>query len=263
MARVAVTVRAGCVEYVPVAGLGEITQGTDIAMQIVSALSLAGHTLASGDVVVVTQKIVSKAAGRTVALDSVSPSDRALQLARECAKDPRFVEVVLRESSAVIRVAPNVLITRHRRGFIMANAGVDQSNLPGGGDGKLVLLLPADPDVSAHEIRERIFAVSGVLVGVIVSDSFGRPWREGVINVAIGAAGVPSLIDRRGSLDREGRRLQVTRIAWADAVAAAAGLIMGEAAEGIPVACVRGLTWGESECPASSLVRAHEQDLFA
>lgn len=256
-------VRVRKVQYFPVEGLGEVRSGTNLAAQIVSAVGAQGQDLESGDVVVVAQKIVSKAAGRTVALSDVQPSERASALARQCGKDPRFVELVLRESTALVRVAPNVLIVRHRLGFVMANAGVDQSNVPGAGANDMVLLLPVEPDTAAREIREDIASISGVSVGIVISDSFGRPWREGVVNVAIGAVGVPSLIDRRERTDRQGRALKVTQIAWADAVAAGAGLLMGEADEGIPAVVVRGLKWIEPERTASALVRPMAQDLFS
>ena len=171
------------------------------------------------------------------------------------------------ESSAVLRAVPNVLVVRHRLGHVMANAGIDRSNVPGhdggnGPQGEHVLLLPLAPDRSAEQLRERLHLAAGVRPGVIVSDSFGRPWRNGVVNVALGAAGVPSLIDRRGELDRHGRRLEVTQVAFADAVCAGAALVMGEASEGTPVVIVEGLRPRAPLCDVSALIRPLEQDLF-
>ena len=240
-------------------GIGEIVPGCDLAATLLGALAAAGIQFRAQDVLVVAQKAVSKAEGRFVSLDDVEPSSRALELARVTGKDPRLVEVILGESTEVLRARPNVLITRHRLGLVMAQAGVDRSNVPGAGR---VLLLPADPDRSAEALRERLAAACGVEIGVIVSDSFGRPWRLGTTNVAIGAAGVPALWDRRGELDREGRILETTQIAWADAVAAAAGLAMGEADEGTPAVLVRGLRWTLPPQPARTLLRPLEEDMF-
>lgn len=239
--------------------IGEIRPGSDLASVISDGLAAAGLRLQAEDVVVVAQKAVSKAEGRYVRLHEVEPSPRALELASVTGKDARLVEVILRESAEVLRAKPKVLITRHRLGFVMAQAGVDQSNVPGPG---CVLLLPADPDRSAESLRARLMSLCGVEVGVIVSDSFGRPWRLGTTNVAIGAAGVPSLWDRRGELDREGRVLEATQVAWADGVAAAAGVAMGEAAEGTPVVLVRGLELKRPPTPARALLRPLDEDMF-
>ncbi len=240
-------------------GVGEILPGCDLAATIMDALSAGGLRLEPQDVLVVAQKAVSKAEGRFLRLDEVEPSPRAVELARVTGKDPRLVEVILGESSEVLRARPNVMIVRHRLGYVMAQAGVDRSNVPG--DDR-VLLLPVDPDGSAERLRDRLRAACGVEVGVIVSDSFGRPWRLGTTNVAIGAAGVPALWDRRGEVDREGRILETTQVAWADAVAAAAGLAMGEAAEGTPAVLVRGLRWTLTTQPARALLRPLEEDMF-
>ncbi|MGH8179827.1 MAG: coenzyme F420-0:L-glutamate ligase, partial [Steroidobacteraceae bacterium] len=174
-------------------------------------------------------------------------------------KDPRVVELVLAESVEVLRAKPDVLIVRHRLGFVMANAGIDRSNV-GGRD--RVLLLPADPDGSAESLRAAILKRFGIEVGVIICDSFGRPWRKGVTNVALGAAGVPSLLDRRGEPDRNGRRLEVTEVALADQLASAAGLLMGEGAESRPAVLVGGLTLQAPPVPAACLIRPLEEDLF-
>ena len=240
----------------------EVRRGADLAQLLARALSAAAVTLRSDDVLVVAQKIVSKAEGRLVALSAVEPGARALELARVTGKDARLVELILGESSAVVRAAQDVLIVRHRLGFVMANAGIDRSNLAAGPAAGEVLLLPVDPDGSAAALRAALAARAGAAPGVIISDSFGRPWRRGVVNIALGAAGVPALLDRRGEADRAGRRLEVTEIALGDALAAAAGLVMGEAAEGIPAVLIRGCTLKAGALPAQSLIRPQDQDLF-
>lgn len=240
-------------------GIGEVLPGCDLAELLAGAMAAAGLEPRHQDVLVIAQKAVSKAEGRFVDLSEVEPSARALDLSRITGKDPRLVQVVLDESVEVLRARPNVMITRHRLGLVMAQAGVDRSNVPGT---DRVLLLPLDPDRSAAALRDRLLAIHGVAVGVIVSDSFGRPWRLGTTNVAIGAAGVPALWDRRGETDREGRRLETTQVAWADAVAAAAGIAMGEAAEGTPVVLVRGLRWTLPAQPARHLLRPLDEDMF-
>jgi coenzyme F420-0:L-glutamate ligase/coenzyme F420-1:gamma-L-glutamate ligase len=237
----------------------EIRAGDDLAALIAAALRAGGLELRPFDVVVIAQKVVSKAEGRRASLDDFPPSARALELARECRKDPRLVEAVLSEAQEVLRVAPNVLIVRHRLGFVMAQAGVDRSNVPG--DDSL-LLLPVAPDQSAERLRETLGQAFGADVGVVVSDSFGRPWRMGTTNVAIGCAGLPALWDRRGECDRDGRRLEVTQVAYADAIAGAAGLVMGEGSEGVPCALVRGLRWTAPIRPARDLLRPLGEDLF-
>jgi coenzyme F420-0:L-glutamate ligase/coenzyme F420-1:gamma-L-glutamate ligase len=243
----------------PLPGIGEIEPQCDLASLIVAALGRASLGLEAYDVLVVAQKVVSKAEGRFLTLSELQPSPRARELAALTGKDERLVEAVLAESTAVLRARPGVIITRHRLGFVMAQSGVDQSNVPGR---ERVLLLPEDPDRSAARLRKEIGQTTGTPPGVIISDSFGRPWRLGTTNVAIGAAGVPALWDRRGEPDRDGRLLRTTLVAWADAVAAAAGLLMGEAAEGAPVVHVRGLRWSAPERPARGLLRPPEEDLF-
>lgn len=247
-------------------GLPEIEAGADLANCITDALRAAGQVLRERDVLVVAQKIVSKAEGRTVDLDTVVPSSEAQRIAQVTRKDPRIVEVILRESEEIVRAVPNVLIVRHRLGFVMANAGVDRSNVPleraGDAVRERLLLLPHDPDGSAAGLRDALMKRFGVRIGVIVSDSFGRPWRRGVLNIALGSAGIPALIDRRGERDREGRALEVTEVAFADAIAAGAALAMGEAAEGTPVVLVRGLDWKAAESNAAALRRPKSEDLF-
>ncbi|HEY9213056.1 MAG TPA: coenzyme F420-0:L-glutamate ligase [Ancylobacter sp.] len=238
-----------------------VKAGDDLAALVLEGLARAGVTLASGDVVVLAQKIVSKAEGRLVDLASIEPSPEALTLAEEVRKDPRLVELVLRDSRRVVRKAPNVLIVEHRLGLIMANAGIDQSNVREEGF-DAALLLPENPDASAERLRATFFARSGVEIAVIINDSFGRPWRRGTVGVAIGAAGLPSLVDRRGEADLFGRELQVTMIAYADEIAASASLLMGQADEGTPVVLLRGLHWSAASNPASHLLRPAGEDLF-
>ncbi|MGH7210177.1 MAG: coenzyme F420-0:L-glutamate ligase, partial [Acetobacteraceae bacterium] len=182
-------------------GFPLVQAGDDLAGLIIAGLERAGRGLHSGDIVVVAQKVVSKAEDRTVALSAVHPSERAISLAREVGKDPRAVEVILSESVRVVRSRPNLLITQHRLGFVMANAGVDHSNVAAPGDAERLLLLPADPDHSAELLRTRLEAHFGTAPGIVINDSFGRPWRRGVCGVAIGAAGIPSLVDLRGQPD--------------------------------------------------------------
>jgi coenzyme F420-0:L-glutamate ligase / coenzyme F420-1:gamma-L-glutamate ligase len=245
----------------PLAGIGEIHAGDDLASVIGDALRKLGAGLEVGDILVVTSKIVSKAEGRQVDLAAIRPGARAVELAEVTRKDPRLVELVLSESTAVVRAVPHVLITRHRLGLVMANGGIDQSNT-GVPDTGRALLLPEDPDRSAEKLRDGIARIFGVMPGVILSDSFGRPWRMGVVNVGIGASGLPALIDRRGEQDRDGRTLEVTQIAVADLIASAAGLVMGEGAEGVPAALIRGYGGAMADSPASTLVRPEDQDLF-
>ena len=249
------------IEIIPLAGIGEILPGDDLPTMLATVIGEQTGDPGSGTVLVVTQKIVSKAEARFVALGDVTPTEEALRLGAIVRKDPRLVELVLREFVAVLRAVPNVLITRHRLGFVIANAGIDRSNIgPGASD--RVLLLPTDPDASARSIYDRLGTRFRRPPPVIISDSFGRPWRNGVVNVAIGAAGLPSLVDCRGQLDRNGRALEVTQVALADMIATAAGLAGGEGNEGIPAVLVRGLQFEEADLPASTLVRPLEEDLF-
>jgi coenzyme F420-0:L-glutamate ligase / coenzyme F420-1:gamma-L-glutamate ligase len=235
---------------VPVRGLPEIREGDDLAALIIERVELA-----EGDVVVVAQKVVSKAEGRVVALADVEPSARALELAGE--EDPRRVEVILREAKRIVRVRPPLLIAETLHGFICASAGVDASNAP---EPDTVVLLPLDPDASAASLRGRLRELVGVAVGVIVSDSFGRPWRMGTTDVALGAAGLRVLEDLRGTRDRAGYELRSTQIAVADEIAGAAELLMRKA-DGIPVVVVRGLDLA-GDGTAHELVIPEERDLF-
>jgi coenzyme F420-0:L-glutamate ligase / coenzyme F420-1:gamma-L-glutamate ligase len=239
------------IEIIPLDGLPEVRPGDDLA-------AMLARDFCPGDILVVTQKIVSKAEDLFVDLASVTPGAEAQRLAEVTRKDARLVELVLQESTAIVRAVPHVLITRHHCGCVMANAGIDQSNI-GEDHTDRVLLLPRDPDACAVRIRA---GIGKQPPAVVISDSFGRPWRYGVVNVAIGAAGLPSLIDRRGQLDRNGRPMEVTQIALADQIASAAGLMMGEGSEGIPAVIVRGMTWDAPDAPATALVRPLAEDLF-
>lgn len=240
----------------------EIQSGDALAPLIVAALAANDMALSADSIVVVAQKIVSKAEGRFAFLDEVVPSARAHELAGLTGKDARLVELTLAESSAVLRAVPGVLIVRHRLGYVMANAGIDQSNVPGADGRERALLLPRDPDASAAALREALHERSGVAPGVIISDSFGRPWRNGVVNVALGSAGIPALIDRRGDRDRHGRVLQITQTAFADAVAAGAALVMGEGGEGTPVVLAQGFIPDAPAVDCKALLRPPEADLF-
>jgi len=244
-------------------GIPLVQPGDDVAGLLIAALKNAGLIPQPQDILVVAQKIVSKAEDRYVELASVEPSPRAIELAAVTRKDPRLIEAILSQSAAVIRAKPGVIIVETSHGYVMANAGIDQSNLDPGSAQARVLLLPEDPDRSAQKIKHAIDANFSTDIGVIVSDSVGRAWRLGTIGLALGAAGVPSLLDRRGEADLAGRRLEVTEVGFADAVAAAAVLVMGEAAEGRPAALVRGLAWGNAPVkPAAALVRPKTEDLF-
>jgi coenzyme F420-0:L-glutamate ligase/coenzyme F420-1:gamma-L-glutamate ligase len=249
------------IEINPLTGIGEIEPGADLAQIIANACTANGLTPTGSDVLVVTQKIVSKAEGRFVDLRTIEPGLRAHEIAALTLKDPRLVELIIAESSEIVRAVPNVLITRHRSGHVMANAGIDRSNI-GTGNEDRVLLIPLDADASAAALRTAFAAFWPAAPAVVISDSFGRPWRYGVVNVAIGSAGLPSLIDRRGEPDRDGRKLEVTQIGFGDMVATAAGLAMGEGAEGVPVVLLRGLSWDAPDSPAGALIRPPAEDLF-
>ncbi len=239
-----------------------VQPGDNLAELILEALAKAKIELADGDVLAVAQKIVSKAEGRLVRLANVQPGERALEVAAQTDKDPRVVELILQESEEVSRMRQGVLIVRHRLGFTSANAGIDRSNVAQSGDDETVLLLPRDPDASAVQLRQAIQDELGVQVGVVITDSHGRPFRMGTVGVAIGVAGIPALWDRRGEPDLYGYQLQHTDIGVADEIAAAAGLLMGQAAEGMPVVLVRGLHLPTAEGKATDLVRPKEMDLY-
>ncbi|MBV8455835.1 MAG: coenzyme F420-0:L-glutamate ligase [Acetobacteraceae bacterium] len=240
-------------------GFPLIRPGDDLAELIVEGVTRADQQLRPSDIVVIAQKIVSKAENRVVDLGTIEPSAAARELATEIGKDPRLVHVILSESRRIVRKRGNLLIMQHRLGFVMANAGVDHSNVAAG---EQVLLLPADPDASAAGIRAHLSRLTGVAPAVVITDSFGRPWRRGSCGVAIGAAGLPALVDMRGMPDLFGRKLEVTQVGLADEVAAAASLLQGQADEGQPVVILRGLYCSAPEAPAAALVRPEQEDLF-
>lgn len=245
------------VSIYPITGLPEVGKGALLAPLIVDALNNLKISLEPDDVVVITQKIVSKAEGHAVSLTDVHPSPRAVELAHRIGYDPRHVEVILSESVRVVREAPRVLITETRHGFVCANAGVDRSNT---GGSEVVVLLPERPDESARELREQLQRQTGVEVGVVISDSFGRPWREGQVNVAIGSSGVQPRRDYRGSHDPDGYELQGTELAVVDELASAAELVMGKL-DRVPVALIRGAALS-GEGSVRDLLRTPSTDLF-
>jgi coenzyme F420-0:L-glutamate ligase / coenzyme F420-1:gamma-L-glutamate ligase len=247
---------------VPLLGLPLIEGGDDLAALIASAFDRGEISPRLGDVLVVAQKIVSKAEGRLVDLATIEPSAQAVALAAEVDKDPRLVEVILSESVRVVRARRGVLIVGHRLGFVMANAGVDQSNVAPMDGAQRVLLLPENPDRSAETLRRRLAEITGVDIAVVINDSFGRPWRQGTMGIAIGAAGLPALLDLRGRPDLFGRTLEATVIGFADEIAAAASLLMGQADEARPAVLIRGLSWSAPQTTAASLVRPSSEDLF-
>lgn len=249
------------ISLIPVQGLPLIQEGDALADVIVASLRASGGAILDGDVLVVAQKVVSKAEGRTMRLGDVVPSADALQLAERSEKDARLVELILKESREIVRVRPGLIVVEDVRGFICANAGIDQSNVAPG-ETETVALLPIDPDASADRIRNGIHDLTGTWVGVIVNDSHGRAFREGTVGVAIGVAGIAPLADRRGDTDLTGYTLQHTVIGQADEIASAASLVMGPAAEGIPAVVVRGLDVPQAEGSARQLQRPRENDLF-
>ncbi|MEK6285451.1 MAG: coenzyme F420-0:L-glutamate ligase [Acidobacteriota bacterium] len=245
------------IELIGLPGMPEVAGGDDVASLIATALGDAGIEVVDGDVFVVAQKIISKAERRIVHLDSVTPSSRAREWAAAYDKDARVVEVVLRESKRIVRMERGVLISETEHGFVCANAGVDTSNVAEG----MVTLLPKDPDESARRIQTALKQAFGVRLAVIVSDTFGRPWREGLVNVALGVSGIAPLIDYRGQKDSHGRPLQVTVIAIADELASAAELVMKKSV-GIPVAIIRGFDYESRDASGRELIRVPELDLF-
>jgi coenzyme F420-0:L-glutamate ligase/coenzyme F420-1:gamma-L-glutamate ligase len=241
-------------------GIPLVNPGDDLVQMILDGVAAADMALQTGDVLIVTSKIVSKSEGRIFRLDEVEPGAEAQQIASEVGKDPRIVELILRESKSISRKTRGVLITEHRLGFISANAGIDQSNVPDYTEH--VLLLPLDPDGTAERIREQLLGATGADVGIIISDSHGRPFRVGTVGVAIGVAGLPAVLDLRGQPDLFGRELQVSMQGYADMVASMGQLVGGEGAEGRPVTLVRGLQHPRQEGHASDLLRASGQDLY-
>lgn len=253
---------AADLSLIAVRGLPNVEPGDDLAGLILDAIDKAGDTLADGDVLVLAQKIVSKAEGRFVRLADITPSPEAEEYAAKVDKDPRHVELILRESNDVVRTAPGVLIVEHKLGIVMANAGIDRSNIVQGEDDESALLLPEDPDASAAKLRDAMFERCGAKIAVVIADSVGRAWRYGTTGMAIGCAGINPLVDQRGDTDLFGRVLEVTEPAVGDEIASAACLVMGEAAEGIPAVILRGYGYQARDVSASVMVRAKNEDLF-
>ena len=239
-----------------------VQSGDDLAALIVEGVARANDSLHDGDIIVIAQKIVSKSEDRIVALDSVTPSGRALELARETDKDARLVELILSESDHVVRYRRGVLIVAHRLGYVLANAGIDRSNVGPDESRERVLLLPRDPDASCAQIRDRLRDIVGVNVAIVVNDSLGRAWRNGTTGVALGASGLPALLDLRGQEDLFGRPLEATQLGLADEIASAASLLQGQADEGTPIVVVRGMDFAEPPVDAGTLIRSSEDDLF-
>jgi len=249
---------------IPLSGIPLIRQGDNLADIVLNALQANPIVLEDNDILVFAQKIVSKAEGRVVNLAMVRPSQRAVELAAQTEKDPRFVELVLQQSKEILRTRPGTIIVEHKLGFVCANAGIDHSNVAGAGTSaeEWVLLLPAEPDRSAELIRAEIESKAGKQVGVLIIDSHGRAWRNGTVGVSIGVAGLPGLQDLRGQPDLFGFTLRITQVGVADELAAAASLAMGQAAEGTPVVHVRGFPYSLREGSLKELIRPKEQDLF-
>ena len=251
-------------EMIAIAGIPDIAPGDDLAAILLDAMGREGIELADGDILAIAHKVFSKAEGRLVRLAEVEPSGEARELAGKVNKDPRKVEVVLSESSRILRAVRHagheegIIIAEHRLGFQCANAGVDESNIE---DEGVVAMLPADPDASARTLRDQLEEKTGARVGVVMTDTFGRPWRLGLVNVAIGLAGVPALIDLVGEDDAYGREMKVTRPALADEIAAASGLLMAKRGK-LPAVLFRGLEWIETHSAASDLLRPRQEDLF-
>ncbi len=246
---------------IPLPGLPLVQAGDHLASLVLDGLARADVSLKPSDVLVVAQKVISKAEGRLVLLRDVEVSPEAAALAATVRKDPRLVALILAESRRVVRALPGLLIVEHRLGTIMANAGIDQSNVAPP-DAAAALLLPLDPDASAARLAADLAAATGVQPAVIINDSFGRPWRHGTVGVALGAAGLPSLVDARGRSDLFGRRLEASVIGYADEIASAASLLMGQADEACPVILVRGLRWTGDATPASTILRGEAEDQF-
>jgi coenzyme F420-0:L-glutamate ligase / coenzyme F420-1:gamma-L-glutamate ligase len=241
-----------------------VQPGDDLLAILLKGFEEAGLKLQDDDVIILAQKIVSKAEGRLVKLSEVEPSAKALELAPLAQKDPRHVEVILRESKEIVRMRPGVIVVEHRLGYVCANAGVDRSNVAPHGESvdDYLLLLPENPDASCATLREKLKQATGATVGVIINDSHGRAWRNGTVGVALGTAGLPALLDLRGTPDLFDYPLQVTQVGLADELAAAASLLMGQAAEGRPAIHARGVPYQFREGNAQELIREKEMDLF-
>lgn len=248
----------------PLSEIPLIRQGDNLADIVLNALQENNIVLEDNDILVFAQKIVSKAEGRAVNLVSVTPSQRAIELAEQTEKEPRLVELILQESNEVLRTRPGTIIVEHKLGFVCANAGIDHSNVAGTGNAaeEWVLLLPAEPDRSAELIRKELEARTGKQIGILIIDSHGRAWRTGTVGVAIGISGLPGLQDLRGQADLFEFTLRITQVGVADELAAAASLVMGQAAEGTPIVHVRGFPYSLREGSLKELIRPKEQDLF-
>ena len=256
------TTKGDRVELIAPRHIGLIREGDDLASIIATAFRKDGNELRNGDIVVVAQKIVSKAEGRYAYLADVAPSPKANELATICEKDPRLVELILRESREVLRCVRNVILVENHHGIVLANAGIDRSNVEQTDRGERVLLLPVDPDASSMKLRRDFLELFGAQVGIVINDSLGRAWRMGSVGAAIGASGLSTLLDKRGEADLFGFRLRTTEVANADEIAAAASMLMGQSDEGRPVVLVRGLKQPPGDGRAADLVRPRAQDLF-
>ena len=249
------------VQLVPLLPFPLVQPGDDLAAVVLAVLRDQAIELVAGDLLVVAQKVVSKAEGRYVTLSSVTPGEQAKQLAEQADKEPELVQLILDESREVLRVRPGVIIVEHRLGYVHANAGIDRSNLPGGG-GPQVLLLPENPDASAARLRRSLEAAFVPGLAVIINDSAGRAWRQGTQGFALGTSGIDPVEDQVGRLDLFGRPLEVTEVAVADELAAAASLLMGQADQGCPAVLIRGAQWQASEQGSESLLRPRAMDMF-
>ena len=245
---------------IALSGVPIVREGDDLCDIVFAAVAHSGEQFRNGDVLVLAQKIVSKARGRYVDLRTITPSARAHELARTVEKDARLIELILRESTEVLRVRRDVIIVAHRLGFVMANAGIDFSNVDGDANACRALLLPEDPDAECNQIRRELNKMTGLDIGVVLNDSHGRAWRNGTVGVAIGASGVQALADMRGKPDLYGRAFRITQVGVADEIAAAASLLMGQSDEGLPAVVIRGLQTGDG-C-AADLIRPRKIDLF-
>jgi coenzyme F420-0:L-glutamate ligase/coenzyme F420-1:gamma-L-glutamate ligase len=262
------------IQLIALPDIPEVRQGEHISEILLSSLQESGTALEDGDIIAIAHKVVSKAEGRFVNLDDVIPGERAIEVAAITQKDPRLVELILSESDEISRLRKGALIVRHRLGFTSANAGIDRSNVPQdpsllpaqgkprSSEGEWVVLLPVDPDDSAARIAAEIFDETGVEVGVVIVDSHGRPFRLGAVGAAIGVYGIPALWDRRGETDRYGYLLQHTEVGTADEIAAAASLLMGQAAEGQPAVLLRGVHLPKISGSAKDLIRSKDMDLY-
>lgn len=239
-----------------------VKPGDDLAVQISQSLADNQLTLQDGDIVVLAQKIVSKAENRYRALKEITPRDEAVRLAKETGKDPRAVELVLQESNRVLRYRYGSIVVEHKLGFVHANAGIDQSNLPDNADSEIALLLPENSDASANALRNALQKKYGVKIGMVINDSFGRAWRLGTVGISIGIAGFDPLLDLRGQPDLFGRKLEITQVGLGDEIAAAASLLMGQAGEGVPVVILRGLQLSEKAGTVQDLLRKPDEDMF-